>query len=178
MEPNFTDIVSLHSKISHVSPLEIQRLIGTFDAKMTKQMLLIYVRFFWSSAVRTKYFDEDAPCSSTHKAIINAVIRKSKDFKSTKYDKDSSFFIKLPTLLLSKCISFLKQKERVNASRINLFFMKAASTSIAKHDLFINRIDSAPPTTSTPSVHCELRTENGDIRRNTKNKRKPTTSRM
>ena len=135
MEPDFPKILLLHSRMRHASPLQIQQMIGTFNAKMMKQMMLIYVRFFLGSTSRTRYLGEGQPHSLIHRSIFSASMTKSKSFKPT---KSGSIFDRLPTLILSQCISYLEQSERADALRVNLFFMKAASTSIAKHDLFIN----------------------------------------
>ena len=132
MEPRFTDIVALHSKVEQAPPSKVQTAVRSFNPAMSKQLLLIYLQFFFEPTARTEYLDENDPVCSIHKSIVR---ESTQGIKSK--PKPSSCFAGLPTLLLSLTISFLNQRERSKVSIISLQFMRAAAESIARTHLRI-----------------------------------------
>ena len=133
--PTFRAILALHSKISDASPATIYELANSFGLKTIQQILSTYVQFFFEHRNRKKYLDPDHPRSTIHTAFINASIAKLQSNKKPR--KSQSEFDRFPTLLLSHCVSFLRQSDRARVSRVNLLCMNAASESIAKHHLRI-----------------------------------------
>ena len=133
MEPEFSDIVSLHSMISRASAATAHVLVKSCEPGMIHAILSTYVLFFMDRSNRERYLDPDHPRSSMHASILNASL--SKLLTRRRQSKAHSYFDRLPTLLLSQCISFLKQSDRVCVSKVSMLCMKASSEPIAKHHL-------------------------------------------
>ena len=133
MDPKFTNIFLLHSKIRSSKPAKIQELFSSFTTSVKKQMLLTFLQFFMRSDNKAKYVDTEGPEQSANQAIIDACTQQFTAFGNSQ----PCIIDALPTLLLSQCISFLEQKDRIKASRVDTVFLKAASESMAKAHLAI-----------------------------------------
>ena len=135
--PQFAELLLLHSKITGSSTRKIKSLAASCNPDMLRQLFLIFTKFFLNESNRIKYFDSQHPSSSTNQSIITALSDAFRRYPAS--TPSPSPFDQLPTMLLSKCISFLSQKDRCATLKVNKLFLNAASTSIAKYHLVINR---------------------------------------
>ena len=151
IEPDIGDIIYLHSMINNARSSLIKKLILSLDKGMVKQILLIYLQFFFNANHRDKYiFNEQQ--SSIHTQIINTSkakltnmnkrcnknmtkTRKYASYLHTTFQQKYSPMSKLSVLSISDCMSFLNQKDRSYASRINVKWFRASCSSIAKYHL-------------------------------------------
>ena len=135
MEPDIGDMIDLHSMVYKSQSAHIQKLIFGFNKKMLKQMLLIYLEFFFDSNNRYKYFNTNRPkLLSIHSKIINS---SNLTLKTIHKNKIKSSIHKVSECLLSQCISFLNQKDRSSTARIDVKWFKASCSSTSKYHLKI-----------------------------------------
>ena len=134
--PQFAELLLLHSKITGSSALKIESLVAVCNPDMLRQHFLMFTKFFLNESNRIQYFDSQHPSSSTNQSIITALSDAFRRYPAS--NASPSPFDQLPTMLLSKCISFLSQKDRCAVLRVNKLFVNAAF-SIAKYHLVINR---------------------------------------
>lgn len=164
IEPNLGDIIYLHNKVNNARSSQIQKLLLSLNKRMIKEIFLIYLQYFFDADHRDKYiFNQDDHPKHIHRKkkpkintqIINKATasltkickRKSKRNKRKyKQLKDISQhpFHNLSILHISDVMSFLDQKDRSIASRLNAKWFKASCCSIAKYHLkltnsFINK---------------------------------------
>ena len=132
----WTDIVSAHASIGRMKSSAIKNLFHRLDGQMQRQLLLVYTRFLLDMDHQSQHLNPKNPCSSIHQSIIHLIRTVAEPPKHRLFH---CIFDKLPTMLISQCISFLTQTDRVSVSKTNLLLMRAANTSIAKYHLRINR---------------------------------------
>merc|ERR1719244_462859 len=114
----------------------IKCLFDDLDPAHRRQLLLVYTRFLLDIHNRSQLLDPASPTSVVHESIIKRILSAP---RAPKPSALHSIFDKLPTMLLSQCISFLDQSDRAAVCKTSLLMMKAASTSIAKQHLRINQ---------------------------------------
>eukprot|EP01084_Bolivina_argentea_P291090 500244_1 len=151
--PHIGDIVELHSLIKNSHSSQIQKLTD-FNRNTLKQILLIYVEFFFNSFNRDKYLNMNDSKLSIHSTIFHLLTNNKPKHKKM------HITILIPTSLLSYCISFLTQKDRAHAAKVNVKWFKASCSPTAKYHLkitnaFINKeMIKTPAKFKYDSVGC------------------------
>ena len=130
---DLNDFIWMSAKIRNARPSEISELFVSLNARTLRALLVIFMQFFSDQKNREKYFSAD----KANQSIMDARVPSADKARVSNIRTPMSIFDTMPTLLLSKCISYLEQKDRAKASRINLLCLKAASKSLAKSHLII-----------------------------------------
>ena len=174
IEPNIGDIIYLHNMVNNARSSQIQKLISSLNKRMLKQILLIYLQYFFDAGHRDKYIF-NSNCNgisraesnqihrhrertpTMHTKIINKstisltrICKRKSKRNNRKYRHKLArlnlrdTFHNLSLLHISDIMSFLDQKDRSIASRLNAKWFKASCCSIAKYHLkitntFINK---------------------------------------
>eukprot|EP01084_Bolivina_argentea_P146698 256794_1 len=136
---NLSQIFALHKIVNRKKETSIKAFIVSQDAATIKQLLSIYLKYFFVESNRVKHLQNNE-ISPIHNILLNNI---KNNFSSTKKTKQNPLIVKklqhLPELLLSYVISFLDHNERLKYSRISRSFFSSSKQPIAQSHIRITQ---------------------------------------